>query len=199
RFRHRSRARAARQASLLHDLGTDDTVAVVAGRLRFYLVLLVGAAPERLLGPLAWLTPRGARRAVPLPARSPPLARPTPWVCSRQAIEPALRGAAARAPSCYAPGTRYPTCSAVRRASIVSSTVKRTVVSSELSAPPPLIASATAAIDTLSGASQRLQPSCVPKAYQKPCSLPPTDSMYDCAAFRRSSGLLISLAQVSGV
>jgi hypothetical protein len=40
----------------------------------------------------------------------------------------------------------------LRGASVVSSTVRRTVVSSELSAPPPLIASATAAIDTLSGA-----------------------------------------------
>src|SRR2546421_9338994 len=56
----------------------------------------------------------------------------------------------------YAPGARYWTCSALRRASIVSSTVRRTVVSSELSAPPPLIASATAAMDTLSGASQRV-------------------------------------------
>ena len=36
------------------------------------------------------------------------------------------------------------------QASIVSSTVRRTVVSNELSAPPPLIASATAAMDTLS-------------------------------------------------
>jgi hypothetical protein len=44
----------------------------------------------------------------------------------------------------------------LRRASIVSSTVRRTVVSSELSAPPLPIASATAAIDTLSGASQRV-------------------------------------------
>ena len=55
----------------------------------------------------------------------------------------------------YAPGARYRTCSALRRASIVSSTVRRTVVSSEASA-PPLIAAATAAMDTLSGASQRL-------------------------------------------
>jgi hypothetical protein len=54
----------------------------------------------------------------------------------------------------YAPGARYPTCLACRSASIVSSTVSSTVVSSELSAPPPVIASATAAIDTLSGASQ---------------------------------------------
>src|SRR5205814_1998823 len=56
----------------------------------------------------------------------------------------------------YALGGRYWTCSALRSASIVSSTVRRTVVSNELSARPPLIASATAAIDTLSGASQRL-------------------------------------------
>ena len=55
-----------------------------------------------------------------------------------------------------APGAWYRTCSALRRASSVSSTVRRTVVSSELSAPPPLIASATAAIDTLSGASHRV-------------------------------------------
>ena len=63
---------------------------------------------------------------------------------------------------------RYRTCFALRIASIVSSTVRRTVVSSELSAPPPLIAIATAAMDTLSGASQRLYPSCVPKACQNP-------------------------------
>src|SRR6266511_5254093 len=50
----------------------------------------------------------------------------------------------------YAPGAWYWTCSALRSASIVSSTVSRTVVSNELSAPPPLIASATAAMDTLS-------------------------------------------------
>jgi hypothetical protein len=56
----------------------------------------------------------------------------------------------------YAPGLRYWTCSALRRASIVSSTLRRTVVSNELSAPPPLIASATVAMDTLSGASHRL-------------------------------------------
>jgi hypothetical protein len=64
-------------------------------------------------------------------------------------------GMAIRSRSRYAPGARYRTCSALRRASIVSSTVRRTVVSNELSA-PPLIASATAAIDTLSGASHRL-------------------------------------------
>jgi hypothetical protein len=51
------------------------------------------------------------------------------------------------------------------------------VVSIELRAPPPPIARATAAIETLSGASQRLMPSCSPKAYQKPWSVPPTDSM----------------------
>ena len=44
----------------------------------------------------------------------------------------------------------------LEQASIVSSTVRRTVVSNELSAPPPLIASATAAMDTLSGASHRV-------------------------------------------
>src|SRR5207244_12644257 len=69
-----------------------------------------------------------------------------------------MKGAAAPAApaSCYAPGARYWTCSALRRASIVSSTVRRTVVSNELRAPPPLIAIATAAMDTLSGASHRL-------------------------------------------
>src|SRR5680860_1484529 len=55
----------------------------------------------------------------------------------------------------YAPGGWYETTSAFRRASSVSSTVSSTVVSKALNAPPPLIASATAAIDTLSGASQR--------------------------------------------
>jgi hypothetical protein len=55
-----------------------------------------------------------------------------------------------------APGARYPTCSALSKASIVLSTIRRTVVSNELSAPPPVIASATAAMDTLSGASRRL-------------------------------------------
>ena len=42
------------------------------------------------------------------------------------------------------------------RASMVSSTLISTVVSNELRAPPPLMARATAAMDTLSGASQRL-------------------------------------------
>jgi hypothetical protein len=37
-------------------------------------------------------------------------------------------------------------------------------------------------MDTLSGASHRVRPSWVPKAYQKPWSVPPTDSMYDWAA-----------------
>ena len=99
----------------------------------------------------------------------------------------------------YPPGFRYWISSAFRRASSVSSTLMRTVVSSLLSAPPPAIASATAAMETLSGASQRVYPSCEPKPYQKPCSLPPTDSMYVRAASRRSSGLPISLAHVSGV
>ena len=48
------------------------------------------------------------------------------------------------------------TMDALRRASSVSSTLIRTVVSKELRAPPPLIARATAAMETLSGASQRL-------------------------------------------
>src|SRR5918996_1790466 len=111
-------------------------------------------------------------------------------------VEPRLYLGAA---VCHAPGARYWTCSAWRRASIVSSTVRSTVVSKELSAPPPLIANATAAIDTLSGASQRLYPSCSPNAYQNPWSFPPTDSMYASAAFRRSSGLAIRRPQVSGV
>jgi hypothetical protein len=88
---------------------------------------------------------------------------------------------------------------ALCRASTVSSTVRSTVVSNELRAPPPLIARATAAIDTLSGASHRLYASWSPNAYQKPWSLPPTDSMYVVAAARRSSGLSMSRAQVSGV
>src|SRR5918999_2082900 len=51
-------------------------------------------------------------------------------------------------------------------------------------------------MDTLSGASHRVKPSCAERAYQNPWSFPPTDSMLDWAAFRRSSGLPISLAQV---
>ncbi len=77
----------------------------------------------------------------------------------------------------YAAGGRYRIDFAFFKASIVSSTLRRTVVSIELSAPPAPIASATAAIDTLSGASHRFQPSCSPKAYQNPWSFPPTDSM----------------------
>ena len=60
---------------------------------------------------------------------------------------------------------------------MVSSTVISTVVSTVLSAPPAPSASATAAMDTLSGASQSVKPSCGPNAYQKPCSVPPTASM----------------------
>ena len=44
-------------------------------------------------------------------------------------------------------------------AASVSSTVSKTVVWTELSAPPALIASAVAAIETLSGASHKLYPS----------------------------------------
>ena len=62
-------------------------------------------------------------------------------------------------------------------AAIVSSTLSRTVVSRFVTAPPLPMASATAAIDTLSGASHRVTPSCEPNAYQKPWSFPPTDSM----------------------
>ena len=78
----------------------------------------------------------------------------------------------------YVPGGRYRTCCARPMASIVSSTLNRTVVSTGLSAPPEASARATAAMDTLSGASQRVYPSCGPKAYQNPWSFPPTDSMY---------------------
>src|SRR5439155_9611832 len=42
----------------------------------------------------------------------------------------------------YAPGARYWICSALRSASIVSSTVRRTVVSSPATAPPPPMATA---------------------------------------------------------
>jgi ATP-dependent DNA ligase len=56
----------------------------------------------------------------------------------------------------YAPGGRYATTCARPRASSVSSTVSSGVVSNFDSAPPPPIAIAIAAIDTLSGASQRL-------------------------------------------
>ena len=48
----------------------------------------------------------------------------------------------------HVPGGRYRISLARRIASIVSSTVSRTVVSYLLSAPPPEIAMATAAIDT---------------------------------------------------
>src|SRR5688572_3689396 len=97
------------------------------------------------------------------------------------------------------PGGLYLIDRAFSSAASVSSTVSSAVVCSELSAPPALIATATAAIDTLSGASHRLNASWSPNAYQKPCSLPPTDSMYCCAAARRSSGFLMSRAHVSGV
>ena len=69
----------------------------------------------------------------------------------------------------------------------------------ELSAPPAPMARAVAAIEALSGASHKAYPSCSPKAYQKPCSLPPTASMYCVAATRRSSGFLMSFAHVAGV
>src|SRR5205807_143863 len=86
------------------------------------------------------------------------------WGCgsdgrARSAVGPRANPAGDTRPrhaSRYAPGAWYLTCSALRSASIVSSTVRRTAVSNELSAPPALIASATAAIDTLSGASHRL-------------------------------------------
>ena len=62
----------------------------------------------------------------------------------------------ARTPARHVPGGRYRISWARSIACIVSSTVSNTVVSYLLSAPPPEIARATAAIDTLSGASQRL-------------------------------------------
>src|SRR5438067_9275221 len=71
----------------------------------------------------------------------------------------------------YAPGAWYLTCSALRSASIVSSTVRRTVVSNELSAPPALIASATAAIDTLSGASHKVVAVVCAEGVPKPVEL----------------------------
>src|SRR5688572_22183412 len=97
------------------------------------------------------------------------------------------------------PGGRYLIDEAFFKAASVSSTVSKAVVCMELRAPPALIASAVAAIATLSGASHKLYPSCSPKAYQKPCNFPPTASMYCLAAARRSSGFLRSFAHVSGV
>src|SRR5438132_1536323 len=80
------------------------------------------------------------------------------WYWSYQSARPSYRATCIALVSSrrYAPGGRYWTCSTLRSASIVSSTVRRTIVSNELSAPPLLIASATAAIETLSGASHRL-------------------------------------------
>lgn len=54
------------------------------------------------------------------------------------------------------PGGRYLIEEAFCIAATVSSTVSKTVVWKELSAPPALIAIAVAAIDTLSGASHKL-------------------------------------------
>ena len=54
------------------------------------------------------------------------------------------------------PGGRYVIDEAFFMAASVSSTVSNTVVCQELSAPPALIASAVAAIETLSGASHKL-------------------------------------------
>jgi hypothetical protein len=99
----------------------------------------------------------------------------------------------------FSPGGRYVIDEAFFMAASVSSTVSKTVVWRELNAPPALIAIAVAAIETLSGASHKLYPSCSPKAYQKPCNFPPTDSMYCLAAARRSSGFLISFAHAAGV
>jgi hypothetical protein len=64
---------------------------------------------------------------------------------------------------------------------MVSSTVIRTVVSNGLSAPPEATASATAAMETLPGASRRVSPPWGPKAYQKPWSSPPTPALDDAA------------------
>ena len=99
----------------------------------------------------------------------------------------------------FSPGGRYVIDEAFFMAASVSSTVSKTVVWRELNAPPALIAIAVAAIETLSGASHKLYPSCSPKAYQKPCNFPPTASMYCLAAARRSSGFLMSFAQAAGV
>lgn len=54
------------------------------------------------------------------------------------------------------PRDRYRTCAALRRVAEVSSTCSSAVVSNELSAPPLLIARATAAMDRLSGARTAL-------------------------------------------
>ena len=59
----------------------------------------------------------------------------------------------------FSPGGRYVMDEAFCRAASVSSTVSKTVVWRELSAPPALIAIAVAAIETLSGASHKLYPS----------------------------------------
>ncbi len=90
------------------------------------------AGLSRPCGPAGWAAGRGSR--------------PAPRARRRRLAGAGSSGA----------GGRYLICSAFRNASSVSSTVRSTVVSNELSAPPPLIASATAAMDTLSGASQRL-------------------------------------------
>jgi NAD-dependent epimerase/dehydratase family protein len=95
---------------------------------------LVGTAQKARPGACARRTGRGPRVIVP----------------REVAVVSALSA------SRYAPGARYWISSALRRASIVSPTVRRTVVSNELSARPPVIASATAAMETLSGASHRV-------------------------------------------
>ena len=59
----------------------------------------------------------------------------------------------------FSPGGRYAIDEAFFRAASVSSTVSNAVVWNELNAPPAPIASAVAAIETLSGASQRQYPS----------------------------------------
>ena len=97
------------------------------------------------------------------------------------------------------PGARYLIDAAFCMAATVYSTVINTVVCTELNAPPALSAKAVAAIETLSGTSHKLYPSWSPKAYQKPCNLPPTASMYSLAATRRSCGFLMSFAHVAGV
>ena len=58
---------------------------------------------------------------------------------------------------------------------------------------------ASAAADALSGASMRNTPSNSPKAYQKPKSLPPSDSATSRAAALLSSGWLSSAFMASGV
>src|SRR5215213_4098451 len=127
----------------------------------------------------------------------PPESRRSRPISSRTVRRTCVRGAWCA--YTLSPGGRYLIEEALFSAASVSSTVSRTVVWTELSAPPAPIASAVAAIETLSGASHKVYPSWSPKAYQKPCNFPPTPSMYSLAATRRSSGCSMSFAHVAGV